>query len=68
MPTRLIRRTADSAEIYVLQPGDRVIPVIGTRERVVMRRGREPYDGLVADPPAAMELLKSGQATVIEED
>ncbi len=68
MATRRIKRLSDSAEIHIRQPGDKVCPVIGTGDSVLMIDGKEPLDGLFADAYKALVMLRLGQAVVVEED
>jgi hypothetical protein len=70
--TRLIKRLSDSAEILVEQPGDKRCPIVGTRDRVLVRHDEQGklkfLDGLFCDPYKALCLLRDGEAVVVEED
>lgn len=72
MGTRLIRRTADSADILVEQPGDKRVGVVGSADQVLVRHDEggalRMWDGLFCDPYRALVLLRKGEAIVVEED
>ena len=68
MTTRIIKRLSDSAEIHVEQPGDKRCPVVGTKDRVLVRADGSRLDGLFCNPYTAYKMLRDREAVVLEED
>lgn len=66
MPTTWIKR--GKQRIRVMQPGDRMIPVVGADDKVLQLADGDLHEGLYCEPYKAMKLLRTRQAEVLEED